>query len=206
MAPLTRRAKCKRRRRPHQRLSPAPAANDSSELRLRGRRGSSQGCGSLRLVRIDPADLEKIGAPIGHIILIEGERRTVAKVMPAYLPDRGKRLIQADGITRENAGASLDMTVLVERATAQPAQSVVLKPWPDRSAATAASRSISAGCWKAALLWRVTVCVWTWWEPACATSASRPSIPCGVAIVTGATRLQMREPGGERAAAHGRQL
>ena len=57
------------------------------------------------IVRIDPADLERIGATIGDIITIQGERTTVGKAMPAYLPDRGKRLIQIDGITRENAGA-----------------------------------------------------------------------------------------------------
>ncbi|PIP06796.1 MAG: hypothetical protein COX52_06040, partial [Syntrophobacterales bacterium CG23_combo_of_CG06-09_8_20_14_all_48_27] len=33
------------------------------------------------IARIDPQDLEKIGAEVGDIIQIEGKRKTVAKVM-----------------------------------------------------------------------------------------------------------------------------
>ncbi len=80
------------------------------------------------IVRIDPADLERLGAAIGDIVMVQGERSTVAKAMPAYLPDRGKGIIQIDGITRENAGASLDATVAVMRARVDPAQTISLKP------------------------------------------------------------------------------
>ena len=80
------------------------------------------------IVRIDPVDLERIGANIGDIVAIHGERTTVAKVMPTYLPDRGKSIAQMDGITRENAGAGIDVMVGVQRAAVQPAQTVNLKP------------------------------------------------------------------------------
>ncbi|MBK8046191.1 MAG: CDC48 family AAA ATPase [Anaerolineales bacterium] len=80
------------------------------------------------IVRIDPADLERMGAAIGDTVMVQGERATVAKAMPAYLPDRGKSILQIDGITRENAGASLDATVAVTRARIDPAQSISLKP------------------------------------------------------------------------------
>ena len=103
------------------------AGNEEQGLRLRVVEAHPKDAGR-GIVRIDPADLAKIGASIGDIITIEGERRTVGKAMPAYLPDRGKKLIQVDGITRENAGAGLDMTVAVERCQAANAQSVVLKP------------------------------------------------------------------------------
>ena len=67
------------------------------------------------IARLDPADLERIGAQIGDVISIQGEKTTVARAMPAYLPERGKGIIQIDGITRENAGARLDVTVAVSR-------------------------------------------------------------------------------------------
>ncbi|HEX9911750.1 MAG TPA: hypothetical protein VGB01_00725, partial [candidate division Zixibacteria bacterium] len=42
------------------------------------------------IARIDPEDMKSIGAQVGDIIQISGERKTVAKVMPAYMEDRGK--------------------------------------------------------------------------------------------------------------------
>ena len=51
------------------------------------------------IARLDPQDLEKIGAEVGDIIQIEGKRKTAAKVMPAYPEDRGKSLIQMDGLS-----------------------------------------------------------------------------------------------------------
>lgn len=80
------------------------------------------------IARVDPADLERIGANIGDVISIEGERKTVAKVMPAYMGDRGKGIIQIDGITRENAGAGLDVMVTIQRCDYQVARTVTLKP------------------------------------------------------------------------------
>ena len=55
------------------------------------------------IARIDPKDFEKLGCEIGDVVQIKGKRKTVAKVMPAYMEDRGKEAIQADGIIRENA-------------------------------------------------------------------------------------------------------
>jgi transitional endoplasmic reticulum ATPase len=171
--------------------APAPA-DEPKELRLRVVEAHPKDAGR-GIVRIDPADLEKIGAAIGDIILIEGERRTVAKVMPAYLPDRGKRLIQADGITRENAGASLDMPVTVERCAAQPAQSIVLKPMagPQRSSRSQPQyigRLLEGRAFMAGDRVRVDLV---------GTSVRDFRVeavnPRGVVIVTGTTRLQMRD-------------
>jgi len=78
------------------------------------------------IARIDPQDLEKIGAEVGDIIQIEGKRKTVAKVMPAYPEDRGKFLIQIDGLLRSNAQVSLDEKVNVQKTSCSPADKVVL--------------------------------------------------------------------------------
>lgn len=80
------------------------------------------------IARLDPADLERIGATIGDVISIQGDKKTVVKVMPAYMADRGKGIIQIDGITRENAGAGLDIMVTVQRCEAQVARTLTLKP------------------------------------------------------------------------------
>ncbi|MBI3958653.1 MAG: AAA family ATPase, partial [Chloroflexi bacterium] len=80
------------------------------------------------IVRLDPADLERLAANIGDVIRIQGEKTAVAKAMPAYLPDRGKGIIQIDGISRENAGAGLDVSVIVQRCGYQLARAVTLTP------------------------------------------------------------------------------
>jgi len=80
------------------------------------------------IARIDPQDLEKIGAEVGDIIQIEGKRKTVAKVMPAYPEDRGKSLIQMDGLLRGNAQVSLDEKVNVQKTSCSPADKIALSP------------------------------------------------------------------------------
>ena len=80
------------------------------------------------IVRIDPQDLGRIGIEIGDIIEIEGKRKTVAKAMPAYPEDRGKSLIQMDGLLRGNAQVSLDEKVNVQKADYSPAEKIILSP------------------------------------------------------------------------------
>jgi transitional endoplasmic reticulum ATPase len=80
------------------------------------------------IARIDPKDIEKIDAQVGDIIAIEGKRKTVAKVMPTYAENRGKGIIQMDGLIRENAQIGLDEKVLVRKILHQPAEKVTLSP------------------------------------------------------------------------------
>lgn len=80
------------------------------------------------LARLDPQDLERMGAQIGDVVEIAGKRRAVARAMPAYAAQRGQGLIQMDGILRANAGAALDERVEVRKIEAQPARAVVLAP------------------------------------------------------------------------------
>jgi transitional endoplasmic reticulum ATPase len=80
------------------------------------------------IARMDPQDLERIGAEVGDIIQIEGKRNTVAKVMPAYPEDRGKSIIQMDGLLRSNAQVSLDEKVNVQKTSCLPADKIVLSP------------------------------------------------------------------------------
>ena len=55
------------------------------------------------IARFDPEDIRMLGLEVGQIVEIEGKRKTVARAMPCYAPDRGKSIVQIDGISRENA-------------------------------------------------------------------------------------------------------
>lgn len=78
------------------------------------------------IVRTDPNDILKLGLEVGEIIEIEGKRKTSAKIMPCYVDERGKGIIQMDGILRENAQISLDEKVKIRKANFKPAVKVVL--------------------------------------------------------------------------------
>jgi transitional endoplasmic reticulum ATPase len=105
----------------------ANMATEETALSLRIAEAPSKDVGR-GLVRIDPKDLEQLGASIGDVVEITGKRPTVARVMPAYTAQRGQSLIQMDGILRSNAQASLDERVTVRCVAVQPARSVVMSP------------------------------------------------------------------------------
>ena len=80
------------------------------------------------IARIDPKDMTEIGAEVGDIVQVEGKRKTVAKIMPAYMEDRGKGIIQMDGLIRENAQVGLDEKVSVHKIPHSPAKKITLAP------------------------------------------------------------------------------
>jgi transitional endoplasmic reticulum ATPase len=80
------------------------------------------------IVRIDPEDMKTLGIEIGQVVEIEGKRKTPAKVMPCYANERGQRMIQMDGITRENAGVGIDEKVTVRDVASKPARKIALTP------------------------------------------------------------------------------
>jgi transitional endoplasmic reticulum ATPase len=80
------------------------------------------------IARIDPEDTKRIGVETGDVVQITGKKRTAAKAMPAYPENRGKGLIQIDGIIRNNAFVGIDDNVYIEKVEAQKAEKVVLAP------------------------------------------------------------------------------
>ncbi len=80
------------------------------------------------IARIDPQEMSKLGAAVGDIIEVRGKRTTVAKVMPTFGPDRGKGIVQIDGLVRKNCQAGLDEKVSISRVEARPAERIVLSP------------------------------------------------------------------------------
>ncbi|MCG2815616.1 MAG: CDC48 family AAA ATPase [Candidatus Aminicenantes bacterium] len=80
------------------------------------------------IARIDPEDMKDLGLELGDIIEINGKRKTPAKIMPCYAEERGKKIIQIDGLLRENAQIGLDEKVRIQRINFQPAGKISLSP------------------------------------------------------------------------------
>jgi len=79
-------------------------------------------------VRIDAKTMEYLEVTPGDIVEIKGKRTTAAVVWPAYPEDAGKNIIRMDGITRKNAGVSINEYVSVRKAVVKEAQSVTIAP------------------------------------------------------------------------------
>ena len=80
------------------------------------------------IARMDPKDMKAIGLEPGDIIIIEGKRKTPVKIMPCYQEERGKRILQIDGITRENTQAGIDEKIRIEKTTCKAAIKIRLQP------------------------------------------------------------------------------
>jgi transitional endoplasmic reticulum ATPase len=100
---------------------------DNSTLVLKVKEALQKDVGRA-IARIDPQDIKALGLEVSDIIEIEAGRKTAAKVMPCYIEDRGKKVIQIDGISRENVGAGLDEKVKVRKARYKPANKITLSP------------------------------------------------------------------------------
>ncbi|MCW2313323.1 CDC48 family AAA ATPase [Rhodoferax antarcticus] len=80
------------------------------------------------LARMDPADIEALGAKIGDIIEVSGKRSTACRLMPAYKESRNGAKVQLDGLSRGNAGVALDEIVTLRKVATQLAQKLTLSP------------------------------------------------------------------------------
>ena len=79
--------------------------------------------------RLDPADMAKLNLAVGDIVQLSSKKgQGVAKLMPTYPDMRGKDIVQLDGLTRRNAGLSLDEKVLIQAVICKPASRIVLIP------------------------------------------------------------------------------
>ncbi len=80
------------------------------------------------IARIDPKDMKLLGLESGDVIVIDGKRSTPVKIMPCYIEDRDKSIIQIDGITRENCQAGIDEKVKIAIISCRQATKIKLKP------------------------------------------------------------------------------
>jgi len=103
------------------------AKKDDKGLILKVKESSPKDVGRA-IARIDPEDMKNLELEVGDIIEINGKRKTPAKIMPCYAEDRGKKIIQIDGISRENAQIGLDEKVKINRIDSKPANKITLSP------------------------------------------------------------------------------
>ena len=78
--------------------------------------------------RLDTESRHALGLEIGDVIEITGKRTVVAKVFPSSIDEEGHGLIGIDGLTRTNAGVSIDENVTVRKCVPENAQRIVLAP------------------------------------------------------------------------------
>jgi transitional endoplasmic reticulum ATPase len=86
------------------------------------------GDASRGIARMDHADMAILGLSEGQLVEIEGKRATAVRVQACEPGDCGKRIVQIDGLIRENAGVALEDTVAVRPADHHFAGSVTLQP------------------------------------------------------------------------------
>src|SRR3990170_7154197 len=80
------------------------------------------------IARIDPQNMKKMDVQTGDVIQITGKKRTAAKVLPTYPENRGKDLVQIDGIIRNNAFVGIGDSVCIGKIDAEKAEKIVLAP------------------------------------------------------------------------------
>ena len=80
------------------------------------------------LVRVSEAIMIGIGARPGDVVLIEGSRRSMARLCPLPPEDPQRPVIRVDGLTRENAGVSLNDRIHITPASPPMASTVLLVP------------------------------------------------------------------------------
>ena len=100
---------------------------DNTTLTLKVKEALPKDVGRV-IARIDPEDMKTLGLEVGEVIEIEGKRKTPAKIMPCYAEDRGKGIIQMDGITRENSQIGLDEKIVICKVNSKPANKITLLP------------------------------------------------------------------------------
>src|SRR4030043_1766950 len=80
------------------------------------------------LARFDPDDVKALGAVLGDVVEIIGEKKTVARISGIFPEHLGKKIVQIDGITRDNAGVLVGGTVQIKKVLRQTATAIVLTP------------------------------------------------------------------------------
>jgi len=106
---------------------PTAAAHTHQENGLRASEAHARDA-DRGIVRLDPADLAALGARTGDLLLISGARTTVAKALPLAMEERGRGIVQLDGVTRDNARAILGERVTLRPVSGRAAKRLILQP------------------------------------------------------------------------------
>ncbi|MEA3295237.1 MAG: CDC48 family AAA ATPase [Euryarchaeota archaeon] len=80
------------------------------------------------ITRLDPTTIQQLQISVGDVIIMEGKKKTPAKVWRAERQDWDKGLIRVDGFTRQNAGVALGDGLVIARADPKDAIKVIFAP------------------------------------------------------------------------------
>jgi len=80
------------------------------------------------IARIDKSSMDQLGIQRGDVILIKGNRETVAIVDKAYPADAGEGIIRIDGILRRNAKTGISEVVEISKADIKEAKKISIAP------------------------------------------------------------------------------
>jgi len=80
------------------------------------------------IARVDTEVMRNLGIRRGDIILIRGQKDTVAIADRAYPADVGERTIRIDGILRRNAKTGIGEMVIVKKADVREAKKILIAP------------------------------------------------------------------------------
>jgi len=80
------------------------------------------------IARIDTETMKDIGVKRGDIVIIKGQKETVAIIDRAYPADVGEGIIRIDGILRRNAKTGVGEQVSVKKAEVKEAKKVLIAP------------------------------------------------------------------------------
>jgi transitional endoplasmic reticulum ATPase len=105
--------------------SEAPENDEALRLTVVEARREDVGRG---VARIDPEALKRIGASPGDVLEIEGRAKTVARAMPTHREQRGREIVQLDGVGRTNAGVALGQQAGIKKVAHALARRVVAAP------------------------------------------------------------------------------
>ncbi|MBR7152807.1 MAG: AAA family ATPase, partial [Candidatus Methanomethylophilaceae archaeon] len=80
------------------------------------------------VARLDPELMDILGIRVGDIVQVDGNRKTVVKVLRGPVEDSNRGIIRIDGATRRNAGVSLDERVAIKKISAKNAEKITFSP------------------------------------------------------------------------------
>ncbi len=80
------------------------------------------------IARIDGDVMRELGIRRGDVILIKGNRETVAIADRAYPADVGEGIIRIDGILRKNAKTGIGESVKISKADVKEAKKIMIAP------------------------------------------------------------------------------
>ena len=80
------------------------------------------------IVRLDASVMRELGIERGDVVIIKGNRETVAIADRAYPADVGQGIIRVDGILRKNARTGIGDVVTIFRAEVKEAKKITIAP------------------------------------------------------------------------------